>query len=313
MAKAVVFGDDATKKITQGVDTVANAVKVTLGPGGKHVGLAKSFGGVHVTKDGVTVVKEIADLDDPVVNVGAEIVKEAASMVSEKVGDGTTTVCVLVQSMYQKGLRQIVAGANATKLKRGMDKASKVVVEKLEKMSKKITTDKIEELKRVATISANNDETLGDMIATVLNKVGAEGVVTVEEYEGTELTSEYVEGMQIDRGYISPYFVTDAERMEAVLEDPYVLVTDQKISSIKELLPLLEKVAQAGKKQFVIIADEVEGEALATLVVNKLRGVMNVLALKAPGFGDRKKEMLEDLAVLTGATLITEELGKKPK
>lgn len=311
MAKAVVFGDDAKKKVLKGVNVIADAAKVTLGPAGRHVALAKSFGDVHVTKDGVTVVKELADLEDPVVNIGAQIVKEASSKVSDKVGDGTTTVCVLVQAMYTEGLRQIAAGANPTQLKNGMEKAAEAVVEEIKKSSKKISTKDINSLKQVATVSANNDFELGDMIATVLHKVGAEGVVTVEESEGTELTSDYVEGMQIDRGYISPYFVTDTERMEANMEDAYVLVTEQKISAIKELLPLLEKVAQAGKKDLVIVADEVEGEALATLVVNKLRGVMDVLAVKAPGFGDSKKEMLQDLATLTGATYISEELGKK--
>lgn len=311
MAKTVVIGDEAKKKLQTGVNLIADAVKVTLGPQGRHVVLGKSFGGVHITKDGVTVVKELADLDNPMHNIGAQVVKEASSKLGDTVGDGTTTVCVLVQEMYNQGLKLVAAGANPAQIKKGMIKASKTVVGHIKKTSKKISTDNIEGLKRVATVSANNDEKLGEMIASVLNKVGAEGVVTVEEGEGTELISEYVEGMQIDRGYISPYFVTDAERMEAVLDDAYILITDQKISAIKELLPLLEKVAQAGKKNLVIVADDVDGEALATLVVNKLRGVLNVLAVKSPGFGDRKKELLEDLAVLTGGNFITSEIGKK--
>lgn len=311
MAKTVVIGDKAKAKLQEGVNTIVDAVKVTLGPQGRHVVLGKSFGGVHVTKDGVTVVKELADLDDPMLNIGAQVVKEGSSKLGDVVGDGTTTVCLLVQAMYNQGLKLVAAGANPAQVKKGMEKASKMVVEQIKKMSKKISTSDLEGLKKVATISSNNDERLGDMIANVLNKVGAEGVVTVEEGEGTELTSDYVEGMQIDRGYISPYFVTDPERMEAIIDDAYVLITEQKISSIKELLPVLEKVAQAGKKNFVIVADDVDGEALATLVVNKLRGVLNVVAVKAPGFGDRKKEMLEDLAILTGGTMITTELGKK--
>ena len=311
MAKTVVIGDKAKAKLQDGVNLISDAVKVTLGPQGRHVVLGKSFGGVHVTKDGVTVVKELADLEDPMLNIGAQVVKEAASKLGDVVGDGTTTVCVLVQAMYNQGLKLVAAGANPAQVKTGMEKASKMVVEQVKKMSKKISTSDLDGLKKVATVSANNDEKLGDMIANVLHKVGAEGVVTVEEGEGTELTSDYVEGMQIDRGYISPYFVTDPERMEAIIEDAYVLITEQKISSIKELLPVLEKVAQAGKKNFVIIADDVDGEALATLVVNKLRGVLNVVAVKAPGFGDKKKEMLEDLAILTGGTMITTELGKK--
>jgi len=311
MAKTVVIGDTAKKKLQDGVNTIVDAVKVTLGPQGRHVVLGKSFGGVHITKDGVTVVKELADLDDPMLNIGAQVVKEASSKLGDVVGDGTTTVCVLVQAMYNQGLKMVAAGANPAQVKTGMEMASKMVVEQVKKMSKKISTSDLAGLKKVATISANNDVKLGDMIANVLNKVGAEGVVTVEEGEGTELTSDYVEGMQIDRGYISPYFVTDPGRMEAIVEDAYVLITEQKISSIKELLPVLEKTAQAGKKNLVIIADDVDGEALATLVVNKLRGVLNVVAVKAPGFGDRKKEMLEDLAILTGGTMITTELGKK--
>lgn len=311
MAKTVVIGDQAKKKLQDGVNLISDAVKVTLGPQGRHVVLGKSFGGVHVTKDGVTVVKELADLEDPMLNIGAQVVKEASSKLGDVVGDGTTTVCVLTQAMYNQGLKMVAAGANPAQVKNGMDKAAKIVVEQIKKLSKKISTDDLDGLKRVATVSANNDEMLGDMIANVLHKVGAEGVVTVEEGEGTELTSDYVEGMQIDRGYISPYFVTDAERMEAVIEDAQILITDQKISSVKELLPLLEKVAQAGKKNFVIVADDVDGEALATLVVNKLRGVLNVVAVKAPGFGDRKKELLEDLAILTGGEVITSELGKK--
>lgn len=311
MAKAVVFDDSAKRKLLKGVNIIADAAKKTLGPKGRHIALAKSFGGVHVTKDGVTVVKELAELKDPIVNTGAQIVKEAATQTSDKVGDGTTTATLLVQAIFNSGIKYVAAGANPTLVKRGIEKASKKVIEKLKKMSKKISADNLEELKKVASISANNDTQLGNLIAEVINKVGGEGVITVEEYEGTELTSEYVEGMQIDRGFISPYFVTDPERMEAVVEDAHVFITDKKISSIKEFLPVIERVMESGKKNIVIVADEVEGEALATLVVNKLRGVLNVLAVKAPGFGDRKKEMLEDLAILTGANLITEELGKK--
>uniref|UniRef100_A0A7C5YV17 Chaperonin GroEL n=1 Tax=candidate division CPR3 bacterium TaxID=2268181 RepID=A0A7C5YV17_UNCC3 len=311
MAKGVIFDDAAKKKVLKGVNIIANTVKKTLGPKGRHIALARSFGGVHVTKDGVTVVKELAELKDPVVNTGAQLVKEAATQTSDKVGDGTTTATLLVQAIFNAGMKYIAAGANPSLIKRGIEKAAKAVIQKLNKMSKRISTKDIEELKRVATISANNDKELGELIAEVINKVGGEGVVTVEEYEGTELTSEYVEGMQIDRGFISPYFITDPERMEAVVEDPYIFITDKKLSGIKEFLPVIDKIIQTGKKNIVVVADDVEGEALATFVVNKLKGVLNILAVKAPGFGDRKKELLEDLAILTGGTVITEEMGKK--
>jgi chaperonin GroEL len=282
-------------------------VKVTLGPKGRYVVLDKSFGSPTITKDGVTVAKEI-ELEDKFENMGAQMVKEVASKTSDAAGDGTTTATVLAQAIYREGSKLVAAGLNPMAIKRGIDKAVQAVVEDLKKLSKP-TKDR-KEIAQVGTISANNDTTIGNIIAEAMDKVGKEGVITVEEAKGMETTLEVVEGMQFDRGYLSPYFVTDAERMECNLDDPYILINEKKISNMKELLPVLEKVAKLGRP-LVIIAEEVEGEALATLVVNKLRGTLHVVAVKAPGFGDRRKAMLEDIATLTGGKLIAEELGLK--
>jgi len=291
-----------------GVDILANAVKVTLGPQGRNVVLEKKFGASVITKDGVSVAKEI-ELEDPIENMGAQMVKEVASKTSDVAGDGTTTATVLAQSLIAEGLRNVAAGANPMDLKRGIDKAAAAIVEGLKKQSQTIGNDS-DKIRQVATVSANNDETIGQLIAEAFGKVGKEGVITVEEAKGTSTTVDVVEGMQFDRGYISPYFVTNSEKMVAELDDPYLLICDKKISVMKDLLPLLEKVAQSGRP-LVIIAEDLEGEALATLVVNKLRGTLKVAAVKAPGFGDRRKEMLQDIAVLTGGTLISEERGYK--
>ncbi len=307
MAKRIVFGEEARKGLKGGVDALANAVKVTLGPKGRNVALGKSYGGPSVTKDGVTVAKEI-ELKDPVMNVGAQTIKEAATKTADLAGDGTTTATVLAQAIVTEGLRNVVAGANPMELKKGIDKGVEVVIERIKKSAKKISTK--EEIKQVATISANNDETIGTLIAEVIDKVGRDGVVTVEQSRGFETEIEYVEGMQFDRGYVSAYFITDAEKLEAVMEDAYILITDQKLSSVQDIQAIAEKILQASKKPLVIIADDVDGQALATLVVNKLRGVLNVVAVKAPGFGDRRKEMLQDLAVLTGGNLVSEEIGR---
>jgi chaperonin GroEL len=306
-AKIVEYAGEARNGLKNGVDKLANAVKVTLGPKGRNVVIDKKFGAPTVTKDGVTVAKEI-ELEDPIENMGAQMVKEVASKTSDLAGDGTTTATVLAQAFYREGLKNVTAGANPMDLKRGMDKAVKAVVEELKKMSKDVEDN--DEIAQVGAISANNDKEIGQLIADAMDKVGKDGVITVEEAKGMETELDVVEGMQFDRGYISPYFVTDSENMEAVLEDPYILIHDKKISAMKDLLPILEKVAQAGKP-LVIIAEDLEGEALATLVVNKLRGTLRVAACKAPGFGDRRKAMLEDIAVLTGGTVISEERGYK--
>ncbi|MDD5145164.1 MAG: chaperonin GroEL [Candidatus Pacebacteria bacterium] len=307
MAKQIKFGEDARKKIKMGVDKLADTVKVTLGPRGRNVILDKGFGSPVITNDGVTIAKEI-ELEDKIENLGAEIVKEVAEKANDVAGDGTTTAVVLAQAIISEGLKNVAAGANPLDIKRGVERGVEQVVSSLKSMAKKITTK--EEISQVATISAEDKE-LGNLIAEIMTEVGKDGVVTVEESKTFGIQKEIVKGLQFDRGYVSPYMVTDAERMEAVLEDPYILVTDKKISSIQEILPILEKVAQTGKKELVIIADDVEGDALATLIVNKLRGIFSALAIKAPGFGDRRKEMLQDIAIVTGAEVISEELGLK--
>ncbi len=306
-AKIVEFGIDARAGLKRGVDQLANAVKVTLGPKGRNVIIDKKFGAPTITKDGVTVAKEI-ELDDPTENMGAQMVKEVASKTSDVAGDGTTTATVLAQAIYREGLKNVTAGANPMDLKRGIDMAVEKVVEYLQKTSKDVGGK--EEIAQVGSISANNDKEIGALIADAMEKVGKDGVITVEEAKGTETGLEVVEGMQFDRGYLSPYFITDSESMEVVLEDPQILIHDKKISAMKDLLPILEKVAQAGKP-LLIISEDLEGEALATLVVNKLRGTLRVAAVKAPGFGDRRKAMLEDIAILTGGTVISEERGYK--
>jgi chaperonin GroEL len=307
MAKEITFDTSARDKIKKGVDKLANAVKVTLGPKGRNVILDKKFGAPTVTKDGVSVAKEI-ELKDAIENMGAQLVKEVASKTADAAGDGTTTATVLAQAIYSHGIKNVAAGANPMDLKRGIDKAVDAVVENLKKQSKKLKGSS--EIAQVATISSNSDETIGKMIADAMEKVGKDGVITVEEAKGTETEVKTVEGMQFDRGYLSPYFVTNTEKMEADLDSPFILIYDKKISSMKELLPILEQSAQTGKP-LVIVAEEVEGEALATLVVNKIRGALRVAAVKAPGFGDRRKAMLEDIAVLTGGKVISEEQGFK--
>jgi len=306
-AKQILFDEEARRKIQKGVDLLARAVKVTLGPKGRNVVIDKKFGAPNITKDGVTVAKEI-ELEDSFENMGAQMVKEVASKTSDVAGDGTTTATVLAQSIFREGIRNVTAGANPMALKRGIEKAVEGVVEELRKISKPTKGKK--EISQVATISANNDKTIGDLIADAMEKVGKDGVITVEEAKSMETTLEVVEGMQFDRGYTSPYFVTDAERMEVVLENPLILIHEKKISNLKDLLPILEQIAKMGKP-LMVIAEEVEGEALATLVVNKLRGTLTCAAVKAPGFGDRRKEMLKDIAVLTGGEVISEELGIK--
>jgi len=307
MAKLIEYSVDARTGLKAGVDKLANAVRVTLGPKGRNVILEKKFGAPTVTKDGVTVAKEI-ELDDPVENMGAQMVREVASKTSDVAGDGTTTATVLAQAIYREGLKNVTAGANPMDLKRGIDLAVTKVVEYLKKVSKEV--EGRNEIAQVGSVSANNDKSIGDLIADAMDKVGKDGVITVEEAKGTETSLDVVEGMQFDRGYISPYFVTDAEKMEAVLDDPFILIHDKKISAMKDLLPVLEKVAQQGKS-LLIISEDLEGEALATLVVNKIRGTLKVAAVKAPGFGDRRKAMLEDIAVLTNGTVISEERGFK--
>jgi len=306
-AKRLEFNVEARAKLKRGVDQLAEAVKVTLGPKGRNVVIDKKFGNPTVTKDGVTVAKEI-ELEDEIENMGAQMVKEVATKTSDLAGDGTTTATVLAQAIFREGLKSVTAGVNPMALKRGIDKAVETVVEELKKIS--VPTKGRKEIAQVGAISANGDKEIGDKIADAMDKVGKDGVITVEEAKGLETTLETVDGMQFDRGYLSPYFITDPEKMEAVLEDAYVLVHDKKISAMKDLLPVLEKVAQAGKP-LLIIAEDVEGEALATLVVNKLRGTLKVCGVKAPGFGDRRKEMLTDIAVLTSAKVISEELGFK--
>jgi chaperonin GroEL len=306
MAKEIKFDIEAREGLKRGVDALANAVKVTLGPKGRNVIIGKSFGGPNVTKDGVTVAKEI-ELQDPLENMGAQMVKEVASKTNDLAGDGTTTATVLAQAIVKEGLKNVAAGANPMDLKRGIDKAVEVIVNDLAKQAKVVGSDS-EKIKQIASISANNDDVIGELIATAFTKVGKEGVITVEEAKGTETYVDVVEGMQFDRGYLSPYFVTNPEKMEAELENPYILLYDKKVSSLKELLPVLEPVAQSGKP-LLIIAEDVDGEALSTLVVNKLRGALKIAAVKAPGFGDRRKAMLEDIAILTGGTVISEERG----
>jgi chaperonin GroEL len=306
-AKQLMFDEEARRAILRGVDKLANAVKTTLGPKGRNVVLDKKFGAPTITKDGVTVAKEI-ELEDPFENMGAQMVKEVASKTSDVAGDGTTTATVLAQSIIREGMRNVTAGSNPMALKRGIDKAVEAVIEEIKKISKPTKGKK--EIAQVATISANNDKTIGDLIADAMEKVGKDGVITVEEAKGMETTLDVVEGMRFDRGYISPYFVTDPTRMEVVIENPYILLHEKKISTLKDLLPLLEQVAKLGRP-LLIVAEEVDGEALATLVVNKLRGTLNTCAVKAPGFGDRRKEMLQDLATLTGGTVLSEELGIK--
>jgi len=306
MAKQIVYSENSRQAILRGVNQLADAVKVTLGPKGRNVILEKKFGGPNITKDGVTVAKEI-ELKDPLENMGAQMVREVASKTSDVAGDGTTTATILAQAIFREGVKAVAAGANPMALKRGIEKAVEVATKEVTKMSKSVTGDMIAQ---VGTISANSDPTIGNIIADAMKKVGKDGVITVEESKTMNTELDTVEGMQFDRGYLSPYFVTDAERMEAVLEDPYILIHEKKISNMKDLLPLLEQIARSGKP-LLIIAEEVEGEALATLVVNKLRGTLNACAVKAPGFGDRRKAMLEDIATLTGGKSIMEETGIK--
>jgi chaperonin GroEL len=307
MAKQLLFQDEGRRKMLSGVEQLARAVKVTLGPKGRNVALDKKFGSPTITKDGVTVAKEI-ELEDAFENMGAQMVKEVAEKTSDIAGDGTTTATVLAESIYREGLKNVTAGANPMALKRGIEKAVERVFEELKKLSTPIKDKK--EVAQVASIAANCDTTIGDLIAEAMDKVGKDGVITVEEAKSTATTLEVVEGMQFDQGYLSPYFVTDAERMEVILDDPYILIYEKKISSLKDMLPLLEKVARTGKP-LLIIAEEVEGEALATLVVNKIRGTLSIAAVKAPGYGDRRKAMLDDIAVLSGGKAITEDLGLK--
>ncbi len=307
MAKQLVFHEEARRRLKKGVDTLADAVKTTLGPKGRNVSIDRKFGAPTVTHDGVTVAKEI-ELADPFENMGAQLLKEAATKTNDVAGDGTTTATVLAQTIVNEGLKNVAAGANPMLIKRGLEAAVEKVVAKIREIAKDVTTK--EEIAQVASISAA-DPKIGELIAEVMDKVGKDGVITVEEGKGLGFEVEYTEGMQFDRGYISPYFITNAERMEAVLEEPYILVTDKKISALNDILPTLEKVLQAGKRELLVVAEDVEGEALATLVVNKLRGTLNVVAVKAPGFGDRRKAMLQDIAILTGANVISEELGRK--
>ena len=306
MAKRIVLGDEARAKILKGVETLSAAVKATLGPKGRNVVIEKKFGSPTITKDGVTVAKEI-ELKDPLENIGAQLVKEVASKTSDVAGDGTTTATVLAEKIYREGLKYVSSGANATLVKKGIDKAVEVIVDELNKIKKDVKGDMIVQ---VGAISANNDEEIGKIIAEAMEKVGKDGVITVEEAKSLDTTLEFVEGMQFDRGYLSPYFITDPDRMEAVLENPLILIHEKKISSLRDMLPLLEQIAKTGKP-LLIIAEDVEGEALATLVVNKLRGTLNVAAVKAPGFGERRKAMLEDIAILTGGKVISEEIGVK--
>lgn len=308
MAKQLFFSTEARNKMKKGVDVLADAVKVTLGPKGRNVVIEKKFGAPGITKDGVSVAKEI-ELEDAIENLGAQMVKEVASKTADVAGDGTTTATVLAQSIISEGLKNVAAGANPMDLKRGIDKAVATVVENLKKQSEKVGNDN-QKIEQVATISANNDNTIGKLIAQAMGKVGNEGVITVEEAKGTDTTVEVVEGMQFDRGYLSAYFVTNTEKMQAELQNPYILIYDKKISTLKDILPMLESTVQSGRP-LLIIAEDVDGEALSTLVVNKLRGSLKIAAVKAPGFGDRRKEMLQDIAALTGATVISEEQGYK--
>src|SRR3990170_8103320 len=306
MAKQIIFDEEARRSLKAGVDILADALKVTLGPRGRRVVLDRKFGPPAVVDDGVSIAKEI-DLKDPFENMGAQLAKEISSKTNDVAGDGTTTATVLGQAIVREGLKNVAAGANPMMLKRGIEKALEVTVVELRSMARPVTGK--DQIAQVASISADDTE-IGDMIAEVMEKVGKDGVITVEESKGIRMETEFVDGMQLDRGYTSPYFVTNTERMEAVLDEPYVLITDKRISAITDILPVLEKVLQV-TKNFVILADDVDGEALATLVVNKLRGTINVLAVKAPSFGDRRQQMLEDIAILTGGTFLTEEMGRK--
>lgn len=305
MAKEIFFSDKARNGLYEGVKKLSDAVKVTMGPRGRNVLIQKSYGAPHITKDGVSVAKEI-ELTDSLENMGVQLVKEVASKTADEAGDGTTTATVLAHSIFKEGLRNITAGANPIEVKRGMDKASTAIIEELKKISKEVKDKK--EIAQVATISANSDKAIGDLIAEAMDRVGKDGVITVEEAKGMEDELEVVEGMQFDRGYLSPYFVTNSEKMTCEMENPFILITDGKVKSLKDIIPVLELVQQSNRP-LLIIADDVEGEAIATLVLNRLKGVLNIAAVKAPGFGDRKKEMLKDIAILTGGTLITEELG----
>ena len=307
MAKQLVFDEEARRALKRGIDILAGAVKTTLGPKGRNVALDKKFGAPSVTHDGVTVAKEI-QLEDPFENMGAQLLKEAATRTNDVAGDGTTTATVLAQAVVTEGLKNLAAGANPMQLKFGIDRGTEAVVEYIRKSA--IPVDGQKEIAQIATVSAA-DEQIGNLIAEVMDRVGKDGVITVEESRGINFETEYVEGMQIDKGYISPYFATNTEKMEASIENPYILITDKKISAVQDILPVVEKMVQQGKREVVIIAEDVDGEALATLVVNKLRGILNVLAVKAPGFGDRRKEMLRDIAVLTGGTVISEEMGRR--
>src|SRR5215471_1508515 len=307
MAKQLVFDDEARRSLKKGIDILAGAVKATLGPKGRNVALDKKFGAPTVTHDGVTVAKEI-QLENAFENMGAQLLKEAATRTNDVAGDGTTTATVLAQAIVNEGLKNLAAGANPMQLKQGIDKGTEAVVEYIRKRALPVEGKK--EIAQIASISAA-DDTIGQLIADVMDKVGKDGVITVEESRGINFETEYVEGMQIDKGYISAYFVTNAEKMEASIENPYILITDKKISAVQDILPVLEKMTQQGRREIVIIAEDVDGEALATLVVNKLRGILNVLAVKAPGFGDRRKEMLRDIAVLTGGQVISEEMGRR--
>jgi len=307
MAKQLKFSDNAHRKLKVGIDTLASAVSTTLGPKGRNVALDKSFGAPTITHDGVTVAKEI-ELEDPYENMGAQLLKEAATKTNEIAGDGTTTATVLAQNIVNEGYKNVAAGANPMLLKQGIEKGVSVLSERIRDMA--VSIDSVEEIASVAAISAQ-DEQIGALIAQVMDKVGKDGVITVEESQGLEFETEYVEGMQFDRGYISPYFVTDSDTMEAVLEDPYILIHDKKISSAQDIVPILEKLIQTGKRNLMVVAEDIDGEALATLVLNKLRGTINALAVKAPGFGDRRKAMLQDIAILTGGQVITEEMGRK--
>lgn len=306
MAKEIKFNTEAREELKKGVDVLANAVKVTLGPKGRNVIIDKKFGAPHITKDGVTVAREV-ELEEPMQNMGAQLVKEVASKTGDDAGDGTTTATVLAQAIVNVGLKNVTAGANPMDLKRGIDKAVATVVEGIKKMAQPVGDD-FKKIEDVARVSANNDETIGQLVAEAMKKVKKEGVITVDEAKGTETTIDIVEGMQFDRGFISPYFITDAEKMECVMEHPYILLYDKKISNLKDMLPILESTAQSGRG-LLIIAEDVDQEALATLVVNRLRGSLKICAVKAPGFGDRRKEMLEDIAILTGATVVSEEKG----
>jgi chaperonin GroEL len=306
-AKLVIYDEDARRALKSGIDSLASAVKTTLGPKGRNVALDKKFGAPTVTHDGVTVARDI-ELEDPFENMGAQLLKEAATKTEDVAGDGTTTATVLAQAILHEGFKNVAAGSNPMQIKLGLEKATQAVVEAVKKAS--IPVKGKEEIAQVASISANDRE-IGDLIADVMDKVGKDGVITVEESKGLLYETEFVEGMQFDRGYISAYFVTNADRMESILDDPSILITDKKISAIADILPVLEKLIQGGRRELLIVAEDIDGEALATLVVNKLKGIINVLAVKAPGFGDRRKEMLRDIATLTGGQVISEELGKK--